>query len=82
MHLQEFVSGSESFVRHYAYDGKHVVAADLGSMLGPAATVDVVGDTVIVVPTGDSDQFEIEVPGPAQAFIKNGVLTIEVEVDE
>jgi hypothetical protein len=80
MHLQEFLSGSERFVRHYAYDDVHVIAADLGA-LGSGATVDVAGDTIIVVPSGDHDQFEIEAPGAARAFIRNGVLTIEVEVD-
>ncbi|WP_267639946.1 DUF7127 family protein [Haloarchaeobius amylolyticus] len=80
MHLQEFVSGSERFVRHYAYDDVHVIAADLGA-LGSEATVDVAGDTVIVVPSDDHDQFEIEVPGTARAFIRNGILTIEMEVD-
>ncbi|WP_435333194.1 DUF7127 family protein [Haloarchaeobius sp. TZWWS8] len=82
MHIQEFVSGGEQFVRHYQYDDYHVVAADLGSALGQEATLDVVGDTVIVIPHDDSDQFELEVPGISQAFIRNGILTIEVEVDQ
>jgi hypothetical protein len=51
--------------------------ADLGNTT--AATVDVVAGTVIVV-TGD-DQYEAELPeeGDAEAFIKNGVVTIEVD---
>lgn len=57
------------------YDDAVVVAADFG----PAAdaTVEVVGETVIVV-AGD-EQYEFETDGlDAQAHINNGVLTIEV----
>ena len=57
-------------------DGTVVLAADVGA--GSEATVDIVGDTVIVV-TGE-DQYEFAVPaGDARAFIKNGVLTVEVD---
>lgn len=44
---------------------------------GPAAdiAVDVVDETVIVVTDGEA--VDIEVEDEAQAFIKNGVLTIE-----
>ena len=53
-----------------------MVAADVGDH---AATVDVVGDTVIVVGS-DGEQFELELPegSDAQAFITNGILTVEV----
>lgn len=41
-------------------------------------TVDVLDDAVIVVPP-EGDQFEIPLPrDQAHAFMKNGVLTIEV----
>jgi hypothetical protein len=61
-------------------DGSTVLAADVG--VGREATVDVVGDTVIVV-VGE-DQYDFELPAganaeSAQAFIKNGVLTVEVD---
>jgi len=61
-------------------DGDVAFMADLGP--SEAAAVDVVGETVIVV-TGE-EQYDIDVDAEdAQAFIKNGVLTIEVsqEVD-
>jgi hypothetical protein len=53
------------------------VVADLRT---PGGAVDVVGDTVIVV-DGNDEQFELELPegGDAQAFINNGILTIEVK---
>lgn len=46
---------------------------------GPArdASVDIVGDTVIVV--ADDEQYDLAVEGDAQAFMRNGVLTIEVD---
>jgi hypothetical protein len=56
-------------------DGTVVIAADVG--VEADASVDVVGETAIVV-AGD-EQYEFEVPGDdAQAFMKNGVVTIEV----
>ncbi|MXR51305.1 hypothetical protein GRX03_06760 [Halovenus sp. WSH3] len=39
-------------------------------------SVDVVGDTVIVVT--EDETYDVEVDGSAQAFIKNGILTIEL----
>ncbi len=55
------------------------LAADFGP--GRDVSVDVVDETVIVVT--DEDTYDIEVNGTVQAFIKNGVLTIDVadEVD-
>lgn len=50
---------------------------------GPAAdpSVDIVDNTAIVV--NDGETIDIELDGSAQAFIRNGILTIEVkdEVD-
>lgn len=63
-------------VRQFEYDDRVVLAADVG--LGDAS-VDVVGDTVIVV-RGD-EQYELTLPegdGDATATINNGVLTVEV----
>jgi hypothetical protein len=79
MDLTQFVgNGQREFgelVRRYDYEDGTVVAADLGTS---DAAVDVVGQTAIVV-VGD-EQFEVELPAAgARAFIRNGVLTIEVE---
>jgi len=70
----EFADGVD--VREYDYGDVIVFAADLGAAGG--ASVDVVDDTVIVV--ADGEQYDVELPdaSDARAFIKNGVLTIEV----
>jgi hypothetical protein len=74
MELQQFARESERFVREYEYDDETVVVADLGD----GGSVDVVGDTAIVV-LDDADQFELALPtGDATAFMNNGVLTVEV----
>ncbi|PSP72925.1 hypothetical protein BRC70_03500 [Halobacteriales archaeon QH_6_68_27] len=67
--------GDEVAVRRYEYDDGAVLAADFGPA-GEAA-VDVLGDTVIVVI--DGEQHELDVEGDANAFISNGVLTVEVD---
>jgi hypothetical protein len=76
MNVNEFSRQDGQFVRQYDYGDTTVVAADVGD---PTATVDVVGDTVIVV-GDDGEQFELELPAgsDAEAFITNGILTIEV----
>jgi hypothetical protein len=73
---QQFVA-DEGPVSQLEYDdGSVVLAVDVGP--GRDASVDVVGETVIVVI--DDEHYEFEAPGDgAQAFIKNGVLTVEVE---
>lgn len=61
--------------RRYEYDDDTVIAADLGPER--EATVEVVDGTLIVVT--DDDQFDVDLPSrDAQAFMRNGVLTIEV----
>jgi hypothetical protein len=71
---QRFVEG-DGPVRRYDYADRTVFAADLGA--GAEGDVDVVDGTAMVV-LGDS-QYEFEIPeGDAQAFIKNGVVTVEV----
>lgn len=62
-------------LRRYEYEDALVMAADVGTE--HEASVDVVGDTVIVL-VGD-EQYELDVEGDARAFMKNGVLTIEVD---
>jgi len=61
-------------VRRYEYDDGVVLAADFGT--AASGSVDVVDDTVIAVV--DGEQVEVEVEGDAQAFMRNGILTIEV----
>ncbi len=60
--------------RHEDEDG-FVLAADFGPQTD--AQVDIAGSTVIVVTASDQHEFEVE--GDSQAFMQNGVLTIEVE---
>jgi HSP20 family molecular chaperone IbpA len=67
----------EGFVRRYEYDDGALIAADLGPETTDVS-VEVLEDAVIVV-TGDDDQYEFDVAdGDAEAFMKNGVLTIYV----
>jgi hypothetical protein len=61
-------------LRRYEYGDETVLAADLGP--GRDASVDVLDDAVIVVVEGE--QYDLELSGDARAFIRNGVLTIEV----
>jgi|AntRauTorcE11898_2_1112593.scaffolds.fasta_scaffold00030_72 hypothetical protein len=76
MNLQKFADSDERFARRYVYDDAIVVAADLEFT---DADVDVVDDTVIVVGPED-EQFELDVSAtPTQVFMRNGVLTIEME---
>ena len=76
MNVQQFTDNEDRFARRYVYDDATVVAADLDVT---DADVDVLGDTVIVV-RPDGEQFELSVPAtPTRAFIRNGVLTIEME---
>jgi hypothetical protein len=67
--------GDDVRFRRYERDGGEELVADFG----PATDVfvDVLGDTVIVVE--DNEQHELAVEGDARAFIRNGVLTIEVD---
>ncbi len=65
--------GIEVARREYS-DGVEL-AADFGP--DQDVSVDVVDETVIVV-TGE-ETYDINVEGSVQAFIKNGVLTIEVD---
>lgn len=77
MNVQQFAERDDQFARRYVYDDAVVVAADLDAT---DATVDVLEDTVIVV-SEDGEQFELDVAStPTRAFIRNGVLTIEMEV--
>ena len=72
---QRFIE-NEGPISRYDYGDAVVFAADLGSVQD--AHVDVVDGTVMIVV--DDRQYEFEVPeGDAEAFIKNGVVTVEVK---
>ncbi|MCU4716629.1 DUF7127 family protein [Halapricum hydrolyticum] len=62
-------------VSRYEYEDSVVLAADLGTT---EATAEIVGDTVIVV--AEPEQYDLTLPEgeDARAFIRNGVLTVEV----
>ncbi|WP_435175150.1 DUF7127 family protein [Halorussus sp. AFM4] len=80
MSLKQIADRDDVFARRYAYDDAEVLVADLGAT--GEASVDVLGDEAIVV-FEDEDgprQLELELPDGegAEAFITNGVLTIEV----
>ncbi len=79
MTVTQRTSGQGPIVRMYEYEEESVVVADLASLSG-AHSVDVVDGTAIVV--SDDGQFEIELPDETNdphTFMKNGVLSIEVE---
>ena len=64
----------DAVIRRYDYDGKTVIAVDFGPGVHPS--VDVVGDTAIIV-VGDQ-QFEFELPADASDItVNDGILTIE-----
>jgi len=69
--------GVDRFVRRYDYDDGTTIAADLGAEK-TEVTVEVLDDAVIVV-DGNEEQYEFDLPdGDAEAFMKNGILTIDV----
>jgi HSP20 family molecular chaperone IbpA len=74
MNARKQLAGRDAEVRRYEYDDSVLVVADFGDV--GSASVDVVGDTAIVVV--DGEEFDVELADDAQAFMKNGVLTIEV----
>lgn len=81
MNIEQFANQTDDqqLVRTYEYEDDTTIAVDFGTH-GPDTAVDVVDGTVIVV-SGD-DQYEIELPENAtnaQAFMKNGVLTVDME---
>ncbi|SEP96787.1 DUF7127 family protein [Natrinema salaciae] len=79
MTLEQFTRDEGQVARQYEYDDAVIMAVDFGTD-ETDASVDVVDNTVIVVL--EDDQYEIELPdtvGDAHTFIKNGVLTVELE---
>lgn len=78
MNGQEQFSAEEGPVARHEYeDGSVVFVADVG--IGREASVDVVGNTAIVVVDDEQYEFEVDDGEDAQAFIKNGVLSVEVK---
>lgn len=75
MTLTEQLVDEDVAVTRHERDDHVEVSADFGP--GTSPSVDVVGETVIVV--DGNEQYELTVDGDAQAFMKNGVVTIEVE---
>lgn len=71
---KEQLTEVDADLRRFDYDDGTVLAVDFGHT--ESASADVVGDTVIVV--ADGKQYDVDIEGGAQAFIRNGVLTIEV----
>ncbi|WP_135852889.1 DUF7127 family protein [Halorussus salinus] len=79
MSLKHITERDDVFARRYEYEESELLAADLG--VAGDASVDVLDDTAIVVFEGEEgpEQVEFQLPdGEAEAFITNGVLTIEV----
>ncbi len=79
MSLQHIADRDDVFARRYDYGDEEVLVADLG--VAGDASVDILDDVAIVVFEDEegSRQIELQLPdGGAQAFITNGVLTIEV----
>lgn len=74
MTAKEQLAGRDVDVRRFEYEDSTVLAVDFGQT--GDSSVDVVGETVIAVV--DGEQYELDIEGDAQAFMKNGVLTIEV----
>ncbi|WP_458188524.1 DUF7127 family protein [Haladaptatus sp. NG-WS-4] len=78
MSVERISQQDGSIARRYRYDGSEVVAADFGTA---DVSIDVLDDVAIIVVERDGEQFqtELELPdGEAEAFINNGVVTIEV----
>ena len=64
-------------VTRQEYEDAVVLAADFG----PAAdaTVDVVGDTIILVAGDEQYEFEVAADREPRVAVNNGVLTVEVD---
>ena len=79
MSLKHIADRDDVFARRYDYGDEEVLVADLG--VTGDASADVLDDVAIVVveDAEDTRQLELELPeGEAEAFITNGVLSIEV----
>ncbi len=78
MTLEHISQQEDSIARRYDYDDGEIIVADFGMA---DVSVDVLEAVAIVVVERDGESFQTEIElsdGDAQAFINNGVLTIEV----
>jgi hypothetical protein len=74
---ERFARRGDTLARRFDYDDLVVFVADLGP--GRDGSVDVVGETAIVVV--DDEQYEFDLPaGEARGSIVNGVVTVEVDL--
>lgn len=82
MSATQFIGGDERPVRRYEYEDRTVIAADLG-VSAEEASVDVLdGMAIVVIGSGETAvqrEFELPAGKSAKGFIKNGIVTIEVE---
>jgi len=77
MSSDQHVRREDRFVRRYDYEDRTTIAADLGAERTDVS-IEVLDDAVIVV-DGNDEQYEFDLPaGDAEAFMKNGILTIDV----
>lgn len=73
---ERFARRDDAVAHRYDYDEEILLVADLGP--GREGSVDILGDTAIVV--FDDEQHEFEIPGgDARGSLVNGVLTVEVD---
>ncbi|GAD52627.1 hypothetical protein MBEHAL_1387 [Halarchaeum acidiphilum MH1-52-1] len=82
MRPKNTLTDQRGLVERYDYEDEAVVVADT-SFADERVSVDVVDGTAMVVVEGDDEdaQYEIDLPEGevARAFIKNGVVTVEVK---
>lgn len=77
MNINQLSRRDDTLVREYEDGDEPRIVADLGT--GVEVSVEVVDDTAIIV-FDDGEQMDLDLPeSGAQAFIKNGILTIELE---
>lgn len=73
---ERFARRDDAVARRYEFDDQAVFVADFGAATD--GTLDVVGDTAIVVV--EDEQYEFELPeGAARTSMNNGVVTVEVD---
>jgi len=75
MGMKETLAEKSIEVSRYEYEDTVELVADFG--IQHEESVEIVGDTAIIII--DGKQHDVELDGGAQAFINNGVVTIEVE---
>jgi len=79
--MNQRTEAADAPVRRYGYEDSTLVAADFGAAAGDVS-VDLVDDSaIVVVESGDGEPIQREFdlpPGTAEAFNRNGIVTIEV----